>query len=443
MVATNRVPAPAPIQCPSCGGNVELRGFGYARSAVCLQCLSIIDPTSPDLQILQKFDERNRVRPLIPLGSRGKLHGTVWEAIGFQVRTVTVDGLDYSWHEYLLFNPYKGFRYLTQYDGHWNDVVGVRGLPAFVSSSGRKAAAWGGRVYSHFQHGVAETTFVMGEFPWAVRVGERVEFDDFVAPPGLLSLEKNDQEITWSLGSYIDGRQIWQAFQLAGAPPTVRGVFANQPSPYAGKPSSAWRTFLLLMIAWAALLMYFSVTARNKEAFRQSFHYAQTDPGEHSFVTPVFEIDGNRGNVEVEIRSDLDNNWAYFNLALLREDGEKGFDFGREVSYYHGSDSDGSWSEGKARDSVVLPSVAGGRYYLRIEPEMDPQASAQAASGMSMNYDVVVRRDVPHTFLFWLFLPLFLIPPIVVTVRAAGFETARWAESDYSGGSLSSGGDDD
>jgi hypothetical protein len=62
---------------------------------------------------------------------------------------------------------------------------------------------------------------------------------------------------------------------------------------------------------------------------------------------------------------------------------------------------------------------------------------------MSMNYDVVVRRDVPHTFLFWLFLPLFLIPPIVVTVRAAGFETARWAESDYSGGSLSSGGDDD
>ena len=90
---------------------------------------------------------------------------------------------------------------------------------------------------------------------------------------------------------------------------------------------------------------------------------------------------------------------------------------------------------------MVLPRVPPGRYYLRIEPEMDPQASAKAPSGMSLNYEVVVRRDVPTSFLFWLVLPLLIIPPVLTSVRAASFEGQRWAESDYGTGSGS--GDDD
>ena len=45
--------------------------------------------------------------------------------IGFERRTIHVDGMAYSWHEYVLFNPFKGFRYLTEYNGHWNDVQHV------------------------------------------------------------------------------------------------------------------------------------------------------------------------------------------------------------------------------------------------------------------------------------------------------------------------------
>ena len=36
--------------------------------------------------------------------------------VGFQQRTITVEETDYSWHEYL-FNPFKGFRYLTRHGG--------------------------------------------------------------------------------------------------------------------------------------------------------------------------------------------------------------------------------------------------------------------------------------------------------------------------------------
>lgn len=441
MVTSNRVPTPAPISCPNCGGRIELHGFAHTRSAVCIQCCTIIDTSTPSLQILQRFDHAQRQRPVLPLGSRGKFEGKAWEAIGFQVRTIYVDGTPYSWHEYLLFNPYAGFRYLTFYDGHWSLVRTLRALPASTVWKGRKAASFEGRVYSHFQNAEAATTFVMGEFPWAVRVGEKVAADDYVSPPYVLSSERDDKEVNWSQGLYVTGEEVWKAFGLKGSPPQAHGVYLNQPNPHAEKMKSSWRTFMLLLAVWAVLLIAAVATAANREVFRGSYRYVQGSPGETSFVTQTFNIPRD-GNVQVEIKTDLDNNWAYFNLALLREDGAQGFDFGREISYYHGSDSDGSWSEGSRSDSALLARVPAGRYYLRIEPEMDAQASARAASGTSMNYEIIVRNDVPRFWLLWLALPLLLIAPLRHTFRSIGFETARWSESDY-GVALGSSPEDD
>lgn len=430
MVTQNRVPAPKPISCPNCGGRIELRGFAHTRTAVCLQCCTVLDASTPGLKILQRFDERMRVRPLIPLGTRGQLAGKKWEVIGFQVRTIQVDGAPYSWHEYLLFNPYAGFRYLTHYDGHWNFVSTVRPLPALTSIRGRKAVTFEGRTYMHFQTAQATTTFVMGEFPWAVRVGETVTAEDYVAPPYVLSSESDGREINWSQGIYMPGSEIWKAFSLPGSPPAAHGIYANQPNPLLDSARRSRRTFLVLAALWLVVLAAHLLLASNQEIFRGSFHFNAGSPGEHSLVTDVFPIPRD-GNVEVEIRTDLDNNWAYFNMALLAEDGSRGFDFGREISYYHGRDSDGSWSEGKRSESALLGRVPAGRYYLRIEPEMDPQAGFSSPAGMSMNYEVIVRHDVPRLWLLLAVLPLLFVPALVQSLRAAGIESARWSESDY------------
>jgi hypothetical protein len=430
MVTQNRVPAPRPVSCPSCGGRIELRGFAHTRTAVCVQCCTVLDASTPELKILQRFDERARVRPLIPLGTRGKIQGKQWQVIGFQVRTIRVEGVSYSWHEYLLFNPYAGFRYLTHYDGHWNFISTVRSLPAFTSVRGRKGVQFDGRTYMHFQTARATTTFVMGEFPWAVRVGETVTAEDYISPPFVLSAEHDGNEINWSHGVYMSGQEVWKAFSLPGSPPAPHGVYANQPNPHQDGMRRAWRTFLVLLPLWLAALVAHLVLSSNRELFRGSFRFAANSPGEHSLVTETFTVPS-EGNVEVQIRTDLDNNWAYFHMALLAEDGSRGFDFGREISYYHGRDADGSWSEGSRSDSATLARVPAGRYYLRIEPEMDAQASFGSPAGMSMNYEVIVRHDVPRVWLFFLVLPLLLIPPALRSFRSLGFESARWSESDY------------
>src|SRR5215469_10830401 len=88
------------LNCPNCGGPVELRGYAHTLSVVCPQCLSVLDASTPEVEILQKFHAKQRILPKIPLGTRGKIAGTLYEVIGFQVRDVNVGGDFFSWEEY-------------------------------------------------------------------------------------------------------------------------------------------------------------------------------------------------------------------------------------------------------------------------------------------------------------------------------------------------------
>lgn len=431
------------LQCPNCGGNVDLRAFAHTLNATCLHCQAILDTSSENVRILQRFSEKVRVQPLIPLGQRGKFDNVYYECIGFQIRTIFSEGEQWSWHEYLLFNPYYGFRYLVQYNGHWSSVLPLRGLPTFTQSLGRKAAQYGGQTYKHFSTSTAKTTFVMGEFPWAVRVGEQVTGEDYIAPPFMLSAEITKDEITWSQGQYMTGAEVWQAFQLPGAPPAATGIYLNQPNPHKGKPGAMWRTTLLLLLLWVVVLVYLSFSGGRRVLFQQDFTFAPSASGEHSFVTKYFEIKDGPKNVEVRIGTNLTNNWAYFNLALINETTGQGFDFGREVSYYSGTDSDGSWTEGSRSDNVTVPRVPSGRYYLRVEPQMDPALVRPGGIAQGVGYEIEVREGGAMVWPMFLALPFLLIPPIVVSARAGAFEGQRWNESDYSAGGDSSSGDDE
>jgi hypothetical protein len=429
------------LACPNCGSPIELRGFGHALTAVCPQCLSVLDASTPELKILQQIQEAQRVTPLIPLGTRGKFGGSAWELIGFQVRTVVEDGEQFSWDEYLLFNPYKGFRYLTEYQGHWNFVTPIEALPASISLGSRPAVSLDGHIFRHFSGAEAETTFVLGEFPWRLKAGEKVIADDFVNPPTVLSAERTESGVTWSRGEYTPGPEIWKAFALPGNPPPAQGVYLNQPSPH-GNHGGVWKRFFWLILALIVLACLFADFSKQNVVFERTYHFSTLDPGEPSFVTPVFDLTGRTAALELKIDTDLNNNWAYFNFALIDQDTGHAFDFGREVSNYSGTDSNGAWSEGSRNDSVFIPSVPPGHYYLRIEPEMEAPASPRSAmSSMTrsnfrrpystVNYSIQLRHDVPNYTWFWIAAVLLLIPPMFYSIRSRQFEVKRWMQSDY------------
>lgn len=414
------VAKPQALACPNCGGPVERRGFGYSITAVCPQCRTVLDASTPVLQILETAEAKEIQRtPLIPLGSRGVFAGTKWELIGFQTRQ---DDEGYEWEEYLLFNPYQGFRYLTQFEGHWNFITPLECMPESSEKLSRYPVFYDGRVYKHFAGSPATTTFVLGEFPWRVKTGDRVSTHDYINPPYVLSSESTGGEMVWSHGEYIAGSAVWKAFALPGSAPPARGIYLNQPSPHEGGIGGIWSNFVVMAALLVVLVVFFATFSKKETVFQSSYAYASGSTAEPSFVTPDFELTGRPATLEVAVNTDLDNNWTYFNFALVNEDTGQGFDFGREVSYYHGADSDGPWDEGSRNSSVMLPSVAPGKYYLRVEPEMDMGA---------VDYSLTLRHDVPNYTWFLIAFGLLLIPPIWYTIRARAFEAQRWMNSDH------------
>jgi hypothetical protein len=411
---------PKSLFCPNCGGPVERRGFDYTLNIVCPQCKTVLDATTPLFEVLQKAEAAQTREPLIPLGTRGKMSGGEWETIGFQVREIEVDGDRFAWEEYLLFNPYRGFRYLTHYNGHWNWVTPLNSFPKAADTR----ASYGGHVYKHFASARASTAFVLGEFPWQVRVGETVRAADYIAPPNVLSAESTEDETTWSHGVYAPASEIWKAFALPGKPPRPQGVYLNQPSPYGAAIVPMWVLAGWMCLALFGLMFFFGFASKNEKVLEIQRTFSSSASGEPSYVTRTFELTGRPTTVEVTTNTSLNNSWAFFNFALINDDTGTAYDFGREVSFYSGTDSDGSWTEGSNNDKVLVPAVPPGRYYLRVEPEAD--SSAQGG-----RYQITLRHDVPSYTWFFIAGALLLVPPVIRTIRSFNFERQRWAESDH------------
>jgi hypothetical protein len=427
------VPKAKALNCPNCGSQIELRALGAAASVICRYCSSTIDASHPQLRVIAQWQAAMTVEPVIPLGSRGKLQGVLWEAIGFQQRGITVDGTNYFWREYVLWNPYHGFRYLSEYNNHWNFVTPLQTLPQNTTANAMPGVRLGNTGYRHFQTARAYTWFVIGEFPWMVQVGEAVDAADYVAPPKMLSSETSDNEVTWSESEYLPGAAIWEAFGLKTPCPPPAGVFANQPSPYAGRVAGMWKFYGLVCAGLLAMMLFFAITARRQQALDQKFVVqGGRAAGERSFVTEVFPLEGKEDNVAVRINADVANRWVFLSMALINEETGQAYDFGQEVSYYTGRDSDGDWSEGSRSEEVLLPGIPGGRYYLRVEPETD------AAQAGPIPVRIRVVRGLPYNLRYFLGMLLVLIPPVWVSIRSAAFEAKRWGESDYAGGSSGS-----
>ena len=418
------------LTCPNCGGLVQLRGFAHTLTVTCEHCRTVLDTSKGDASILAHAQAQYTVQPLIPLGTRGKFDGVTYEAIGFEQRYTISDGETFYWLEYVLFHPYKGFRYLSEYNGHWNFI-----RPTEVLPTGAFHMSYDGHLHRPFQKAVARTGFVIGEFPWRVSIGEAVTMIDYVAPPYILSSESNAFETTWSHGRYMSPAEIWQAFNLKGDPPQATGVYANQPNPHEGKPAAALKLFGAFFAIALALLIFFAMSHKSEPIFTGKFSFDPTSQSDQTAVSKPFDIAGSHTTaLHVESRAAVDQNWVYLQMALVNEATNESFDFGETLSYYSGVDEGESWSEGSSRQGTTVHKVPPGRYYLRIDPERDrePGESAAAAS-RPIDYRVEVFQGATNYGLFFIVILLLLPPPVIAWLRYRFFENRRWSESDMSG----------
>jgi hypothetical protein len=256
-------------------------------------------------------------------------------------------------------------RWLVEYHGHWVLSRAASGVP----KSAKGSVTYQEVAYRHFQTAKAKIVAVSGEFPWTPRVDERAVVEDYVAPPKILSMERNAQEVTWSTGEYLEGSAVWKAFALPGSPPRRIGVGAAQPSPYAGAGRSMFLLFCSFLALAVLVHLVFAIVSQQRLVADINAEYRPGAADGAMVISEPFSLSGRTSNVMVEISTNAANSWVYFTVTLVNEETGVAKTFGREVGLYSGRDSDGAWSEGANWDRAYLPSVVSGSYVLMVEPE--------------------------------------------------------------------------
>jgi len=409
------------LQCPACAAPVEIHAAGIVR-LTCPSCHSLLSSENENLRLLQKFSDKKKVAPLIPLGSEGKLDGVNYRVLGFLQRVGKSDGVMFGWEEYLLYHPEQGFRWLTEYDGHWNFASPCNAAPTrSFTRDGTRALVCNGRMYRHFEESRAKIGYVAGEFYWRVSVDEEAVINDYIDPPCVLSEEKSNNEITWTEGEYIEPEVVQQAFAIERPMPAQFGVCPNQPWPHEESYRKVWRSFWYATLLALAVQLVSVWLSDNRVVFQTTLDLPVGKS--EAVTTPEFEVVGHSGNLHFINHTNLNNNWVYLSMELVARDTGQVYAVNRELSYYSGYD-DGYWSEGSASDDATIANVPPGHYLLSVEAEAD---QAQAA----VTAQLEIRRNVSNWHNFLIIELSLLLFPMIYWWRRATFEAERWSGSEH------------
>lgn len=428
----------AAMGCPNCGGPLDLIAPDKAERVTCRNCSSLLDVNQGNLTYLHVLNPAPAGQDFVlPVGAEGTFADTKYKLIGAVVRSVTIEGTQYFWQEYLLYDASVGFRWLVHSDSHWNFVEPVN--PAEVEATanmlGARSATYNGRTYKIFQDAPAVVEYVIGEFYWRVEQGETVQAVDYVSPPLMLSQESTGSEINWSLGTYMTNAEVEKAFGISGLPKPW-SVAPNQP--FTGQFYYTWGSLPLLLLVVVAIFMI-PVSGLTSTVLSQQINLppmANQQAAQTAFSQP-FEIRANR-NIRISASAPVNNSFAELDADLVNEQSQEVESVAIPIEYYFGSDSDGAWTEGAREQDATLSSLPAGKYTLRVEGTWQDWQSP-------MPVTVKVDQNVGRGVNFLCALIVLLIVPILGIIKKFSFESSRWKESMFasSGGSSSDSDDSD
>lgn len=405
------------FSCPNCGADVQVRAAGHTVNVFCNSCHAQINPQNKHFQEIVYYQQSiiNVYQPALEIGSKGVLENKTWEVIGFVIRKED----SFYWREYLLFNPYYGFRFLVEVNGHWVCYKRITQRPDklynkkilsinFPTVKLRNIAAlfleFEGEKFNLYNVGSAQIVYVLGEFYWELAIFDTTYTAELVSKNKIISLELEKTELNVSIGSYIPSAELSAAFPVTKHFPKPKGIFSIQPITTWEYASLQLSRIGLLIIGLFILLFIIENKNTNPKLLLEEQFATRVDSVE-SFVSKPFTVVGGKTNLEFELRSPVDNSWLETELVVMNKQTGQTYTLGQSVSYYYGYDSEGKWDEGKQIDEKVLPAIEPGEYYFAVTPVIpqeelkikNPDAVVQIF--YRVRQDVVMYRNFIIPFL--------------------------------------------
>ena len=417
------------VACQNCGAPILIRAQGISITFACQSCGSIMDSTQKGYKLLKRAtDKTNQLSSLwIPLGSRGELAGVEWEVIGFMRREDVT--WNFYWDEYLLFNPYHGFRFLIHSypESHFAVATLLTKRPGELGIHQIKLDE---REFSLFHKGVSAVRDIAGEFYWRVRVNDRTEYAEYINPPFGISEESpvngaKGAETTFSLQEYISVDEVGAAFKISNLP-MAYGTYPIQPNRWRVAEVSIWYTAFIALWVLVIGQIWFVGKCANRAVFAGERVFQRSEASTEQLLGEV-ELPLRSQNIKIASRSPVDNSWVEVEYELKSADeGESGW-AGQAIEYYHGYTDGESWAEGSTSTASVIGPLGGQRYKLFATVDAD-----SFSRDMGTSVETIITADVPVWDNFLFAFVVLLAWPALVSMRARMIERQRWAESDYS-----------
>lgn len=402
------------LNCPNCAAPVELRSPESAQRVTCTRCDSLLDCEPGSKLHLVQAARRKGPEPLLPLGAKGKLRGRELTVYGLLVRSVNVGGVRYPWQEYLLKDEGDGeFRWLVIADGHCSFVSPISSGEVRAT---QRSATCRGQNFRFFQGGNARVDALAGEFYWKVAIDEMVGTADYVAPPLMLSMERSDEEIVWSLGEYLERKEVAEAFRLKTPLPGKTGIAPHQPNPT--ELGGVAKLGVVLTGVFLLLAAVFWLAADNAVVLQTEVVLTPSGPVNNigglrhgaQFVSEPFEVP-HTGNLELRLNVPGVQGYLFLEGSLAAADRAEAIRFGIRAEAVEAG-----------RRRVYLGEIPAGTYVIHATPEwtgVDP-------TGLQLE----VRRDVFRPTHLVLVLLLLWAFPLVLVFQKMNFEKQRWANAD-------------
>jgi hypothetical protein len=391
------------LACPNCGAPIEVRAVGYSVTIVCGNCGSSLDAADPALGIIRQ-SVAAMARPAIVLGTRGSIDDVEWEVIGYLERSSDDD----SWKEYLLFNPYAGYRFLIDDGEAWWLAEVIDKTPIAVD----RTATLDGEDYHGVARYAAKVDFVVGEFYWRVTVGETVRIADYRRRTTTLSNETSETESSWSRANRRNGDFIRRAFGLK-TPAPGRSTFTPGRKARAG--GGLLESLMVAGVAVAALLLVM-VTAPSAQPSLTKTMQVEPAVKTTTQVIGTLQLPRTSSAVKIEASASLDNSWVDLDYALVNRVTQQRIEASGIAEYYRGQDSDGNWSEGNSQPETFFASVPAGSYDVLVEAtasNWQPANSFEAPDVFHppVSVTISVSRNAVFRGNFWLALIAIAIWP--------------------------------
>jgi hypothetical protein len=431
-------------ECASCQKYLRVR-LAESRSMVCEQCGThyTIEPNLlriDDYRILEvqnKFFKPTYLYEL-KVGMVINLKKTDFTIVGFAQKN---DG-SYAWDEYYLHNPKTGYRFLTVYNGHWIFLKEID--YSKPPSSYADTVYFENQDYRIFNKYESEVTAASGEFPVDLKQIKSFQVMEFIAPPQMITVEFKKDECHGFLGEYLPLEELQAAVGANIILPEPYGVGAIEPQSF---------TFNFLdtfKIGAIALLIAFFITivlhTDSKNVFEETFVIQPPDSTSFNqnkhFITKSFELKGGRKNIEITLKSPVDNTWFETGIVLINDKTGEEYEFELGVEYYHGYEGGENWTEGGTESATVLSAIPAGKYHLDILPSFEKQflnpitvdgTVSYAYTNKAPNeFTIKVARNITEWGNLIFIIILLAVFPVIQYVRENNFERNRWSQSDFS-----------